>query len=127
MKFLSTLVPLIALLGFCGTSYAEAKDALDEVNAARNARGLPPFVKDVDLTSGALNLAQFRAERLIQGHTSNDFKGLPIGTTATAAGCAAWEPDSGWGSCCTYDNYQFAGAAWAMGKDGIRYMHLFVR
>lgn len=102
-------------------------DALDEVNAARAARGLRPFVRDAHLTAGAINVADFRAERLIAGHTVNDFAGLPAGCTATSAGCAAWEPSWGWGACCTYDNYTYAGAGWAMGRDGRRYMQLFVR
>jgi hypothetical protein len=88
---------------------------------------LKPFIKDPDLTAGAINVADFRAARLIAGHTSNDFAGLPPGCTARAAGCAAWEPSFGWGACCTYDNYTYAGAAWATARDGRRYMHLFVR
>jgi hypothetical protein len=102
-------------------------DALAEVNAARAARGLRPFVKDANLTAGAINVADFRAARLIEGHTANDFSGLPLRATASAAGCAAWEPSSGWGACCTYENYTYAGAAWARGRDGRRYMQLFVR
>jgi len=120
---------LLAVLGFiylAGPSWA-GEDALEEVNAARVARGLRPFIKDADLTAGAINVADFRAGRLIAGHTSNDFAGLPEGCTATAAGCAAWEPSWGWGSCCTYEKYAYAGAAWALGRDGRRYMQLFVR
>lgn len=104
-----------------------ADDALAEVNAARALRGLPPFIEDPNLTAGAKNIADFRAARLIQGHTGNDFTALPVGTTASAAGCAAWPPHLGWGACCTYDRYRFAGAAWALGRDGRRYMHIFVR
>jgi len=119
------------MLGLCfvcmaGSSRA-AEDALDEVNAARTARGLRPFIRDDGLTAGAKNVADFRAARLIAGHTGNDFAGLPIGSTASVAGCAAWEPSWGWGACATYDNYAYAGAAWSMGRDGRRYMHLFVR
>lgn len=120
---------LFAVLGFVcvAGSVRAGEDALAEVNAARAARGLRPFIKDDDLTAGALNVADFRAARLIAGHTANDFNGLPAGTRATAAGCAAWEPEFGWGACCTYDNYTYAGAAWAKGRDGRRYMHIFVR
>jgi hypothetical protein len=120
---------IVAVLGLtCVIGSARAgSDALAEVNAARAARGLRPFVKDDDLTAGAINVADFRAARLIAGHTSNDFSGLPVGTRASAAGCAAWEPSFGWGACCTYDNYTYAGAAWSVGRDGRRYMHLFVR
>jgi hypothetical protein len=102
-------------------------EALDEVNAARASRGLPPFQYDERLTHAARACAQFRADRLIHGHTSNDFAFVPAGSYAPAAGCAAWEPSWGWGSCCTYDRYSHAGAAYAMGTDGRRYMHLFVR
>jgi hypothetical protein len=104
-----------------------AQDALDEVNAARAARGLRPFVRDNSLTIGAKNVADFRAARMIAGHTGNDFAGLPAGAVASSSGCAAWEPSWGWGACCTYDRYTYAGAAWATGRDGRRYMQIFVR
>lgn len=116
----------LCLVATSGVARA-AQDALDEVNAARAARGLRPFVRDDSLTKGAKNVAEFRAERLIAGHTGNDFAGLPDGALASASGCAAWEPSWGWGACCTYDGYTYAGAAWAMGKDGRRYMQIFVR
>jgi hypothetical protein len=104
-----------------------AMDALDEVNAVRVARGLRPFVRDDGLTVGARNVAAFRAKHGIEGHTADDFAGLPDGARATASGCAAWEPGLGWGSCCTYENWSYAGAAWCTGRDGRRYMQLFVR
>jgi hypothetical protein len=102
-------------------------EALDEVNAARAARGLRPFIRDAQLTAAAAAGAEFRAARLIAGHTANDFAALPPGASATSSGCAAWEPGFGWGSCCTYEQYTYAGAAYATGRDGRRYMHLFVR
>ncbi len=102
-------------------------DALDEVNATRAARGLRPFVRDAALTEAAKGAATFRASRRMSGHTANDFAFIPSGGHATAAGCAAWSPGMGWGSCCTYENYTYAGASWAMGSDGLRYMHLYVR
>ncbi|HEX5270890.1 MAG TPA: hypothetical protein VFW33_10400, partial [Gemmataceae bacterium] len=101
--------------------------ALAEVNAARAARGLRPFVEDPKLTAAAEGAAEFRAARLITGHTANDFAFVPSGSSASAAGCAAWEPGLGWGSCCTYEQWTYAGAAWRLGSDGRRYMHLFVR
>jgi hypothetical protein len=104
-----------------------AYDGLGEVNAARAARGLRPYVYDEGLARAAAGCATFRAERLMAGHTSNDFSALPPGAHASAAGCAAWEPRLGWGACATYDNYTYCGAAWKMGRDGRRYMHLFVR
>jgi hypothetical protein len=122
----SLLFAALIFATMTGPSWA-GEDALAEVNAARATRGLKPFIKDADLTTGAINVADFRAARLIAGHTSNDFAGLPAGCSATSAGCAAWEPSWGWGACCTYENHSFAGAAWAMGRDGRRYMQLFVR
>jgi len=38
-----------------------------------------------------------------------------------------WPDGWGWGSCCTYERWVYAGAAWCIGPDGQRYMHLFVR
>ena len=110
-----------------GTNSSGAVDALDEVNAVRAARGLRPYARDEGLTTGAMNAAKFRAERRITGHTANDFAYLPSGSFAPAAGCAAWEPGMGWGACCTYENWTYAGAAYFVGNDGRRYMHLFVR
>lgn len=111
----------------------EPVDALAEVNEARARRGLPAFVKCEALTIGALNVAKFRADRLIAGHTADDFAGLPSGTSADSAGCAAWplgtittEGDT-WGSCCWTEAWVEAGAAWALGRDGNRYTHIFVR
>lgn len=101
-------------------------DALDEVNAARKRIGLPPFVRDEGLVTAAMNCSQYRAIRQISGHV-NDFGFLPAGTSASAAGCAAWSPSMGWGSCCWKENYKFAGAGWTKGRDGRRYMHIFVR
>ena len=69
---------MLAILGFVyltGPAWA-GNDALAQVNAARAARGLKPFIKDADLTAGAINVADFRAARLMAGHTSNDFAGL---------------------------------------------------
>ena len=102
-------------------------DALDEVNAERAKRGLRPFQPDALLNQAARTAAAQRAASHIHGHLSNDFACVPSGGHATAAGCGALEPSWGWGTCCTYDNYTYAGAAWVMGSDGRRYMHLFVR
>ncbi len=106
---------------------ATSGDAFEEVNTARARRGLRPFVRDEGLARAALGAATFRAERGIQGHTGNDFAALPSGTSATSAGCAAWPPHMGWGSCCWEENHTYAGAAWALGRGGLRYMHIFVR
>lgn len=100
---------------------------LAEVNQARAQRGLRPFILDRNLARGALACAIQRARYRISGHTPNDFAYLPPGVSAAAGGCAAWPQSMGWGACCTYDNYRYAGAAWAIGPDGRRYMQLFVR
>jgi hypothetical protein len=127
MKRAVTVILVTAiLLGVAPLAFG-AEDALDEVNAARLARGLRPYLRDPYLTAGALHVADFRASYLIAGHTSNDFSGLPAGAQAGASGCAAWLPGDGWGSCCTYEQWTYAGAAWSIGRDGRRYMHLFVR
>lgn len=102
-------------------------DALDEVNTARAARGLKLYLRDEGLTVAARGAAKFRAANLISGHTDNDFKFLPSGTSSPTAGCAMWAPGDGWGSCATYENWTYAGAAWAIGSNGQRFMHLFVR
>jgi hypothetical protein len=102
-------------------------DGLDEVNAKRAARGLPPFIRDEGLTQAASTCASFRAEHGLFGHTSNDFAFVPAGSSASSAGCAAYPASYGWMSCCTYEGYTYAGAAWVTGRDGRRYMHLFVR
>jgi hypothetical protein len=112
----------------CPATAATGTDgALAEVNAKRAARGLPPFAYDEGLTRAAQACAAFRAERGIAGHSANDFGFLPAGVRADAAGCAAWPAHMGWGSCCAYENWSHAGAAWATGRDGLRYMHLLCR
>jgi hypothetical protein len=109
------------------TVAASEGDGLDEVNAARAMRGLRPFVRDEGLAQAARACAQYRASYLMAGHTSNDFGFVPAGSFARSAGCAAASSGWGWLSCCTYENYTYAGAAWVAGRDGQRYMHLFVR
>jgi hypothetical protein len=116
---------LAALL--MGEAQPRCFDGLDEVNALRAARGLPAYKYDENLARAAGGCAVYRARYLCLGHTSNDFAALPSGCSAAAAGCAAWRPDMGWGSCCIYENYRYGGAAWVLGRDGRRYMHLFVR
>jgi hypothetical protein len=117
---------LLCVTSLWCSSVRAAEDALDELNAARAARGLSPYKRDDSLTEAAKAAAEFRASGLIAGHTSNDFAFLPAGSSASAAGCAAWDPSMGWGACCSYDGWSHAGAAWATGRDGRRYMHLFV-
>ena len=106
---------------------ATAQQVLDEVNGQRAQRGLPPYMLDENLARAAGAAAAYRAQHRIEGHTPNDFAFVPPGTVARSAGCAAWPVGMGWGSCCTYDGYRFAGAGFCVGADGKRYMHLFVR
>jgi hypothetical protein len=109
------------------TADGSAADALAKVNALRAARGLAPYMHDPQLHEAAKSCAAFRARNRIAGHTSSDFAFLPAGSSATAAGCAAWPNGSGFGSCCVYDGYRYAGAATVLGADGIEYHHIFVR
>lgn len=111
-------------------SATRSDDALDEVNAARAQRGLKPYINDPVLNKAARRCAERRAAILCAGHCpESDFTYLdpvyPVGSCV--GGCAAWEPSWGWGACATYDNYTYCGAAWVMGSDGRRYMHLFAR
>ncbi len=101
--------------------------ALDQVNAQRAARGLPPFRHDPLLTLAAERAAAFRATHRLFGHTSNDFAFLDGGGTATAAGCAAYPASYGFMACCVYERYTVAGAASVRGADGRMYHHIFVR
>lgn len=105
---------------------APSAGELDEVNALRAQRGLPPYQYDPLLAQAAQRAAAYRAQNRIEGHTQNDFAFIQ-GTTAAAAGCAAWPVGMGWGSCCIYDRYAYGGAGSAIGPDGRRYMHLFVK
>jgi len=104
----------------------EKANAIDEVNARRASKGLRPYTSDPTLAKAALECARYRATHLIRGHT-DDFSFVPAGYPHGPAGCACWEPGTGWGSCCSDENWTYAGAAWAMGRDGMRYMSLFVR
>ncbi len=108
----------------------ECKDAIKEVNVARVARGLKPFINDPLLNQAAYSAAVYRASRLINGHVEGnrgDFQFLPEGANCNTAGCGALEPSWGWGACGTYENYTYVGCAWVMGRDGKRYMHQFLR
>ncbi len=109
-------------------STSEPVDATDEVNALRVSRGVPPLIRDELLVQGAMACAKYRGSRSMFGHTANDFKYLPPGAMATAGGCAAYPPSSGWMSCCDDEpQWRVGGAAYVVGADGNRYMELFVR
>lgn len=118
-------VPAPKASGTPMVSQGGAVDALDHVNNLRRARGLRPFLRDDNLTAGALACVQTRASRRRPGHSANDFSFLPAGTSASAAGCE-YSPRSDWGACCTFDNYTYAGAAYVE-QDGGLYCHIFVR
>jgi len=120
------LLGLSLLFLFQNQNAVAANDALDEVNQTRARAGLAPFIRDQALSQAAAGCADFRASHGLSGHSSNDFGFLPRGASAAAAGCAAWAPNSGWGACCTYERWSYAGAAYAYGTDGRRYMQLFV-
>jgi hypothetical protein len=115
---LACAIVTLALKGY-------GEDALDVVNRQRATRGLRAFQRDEGLSIAAERCAQYRAKRLIAGHTSNDFAFVPKGSHASTAGCAAW--DEGFGACALYDNYRYAGAAWVRGRDGRNYCHVFYR
>lgn len=106
-----------------------ATDALDEVNDFRARRGLHPFIRDEGLVQAAMQCADVRAANLCEGHTRNDFGFCQYGSSASATGAGACQPGhfGGWLTCCTEEEYQYAGAGWTMGQDGQRYMSLFVR
>ena len=134
---MKALLFTILLFGLVGPALAaEPVEALAEVNACRTRRGLRPFILDEGLRRAAKACAKYRADHLTEGHTSNDFAYVPAATMATiprgpggwlriAGGCGA--SYNGWGTCCTYDRWRYAGAAWCRGRDGRRYMQLFVR
>lgn len=105
----------------------DAFDALDQVNAQRASRGLPPYLRDDALTAAARAAAGFRAGNLLFGHSSNDFAFLPPGASCDAAGCAAYPDAYGFMACEVYGNYTHAGAFSVRGRDGKLYHHLFVR
>ena len=121
------LSPLAAAGRAAAPAPASGADGLDEVNALRARRGLPPYERDAGLTVGAKAASEYRAAHLLFGHTRSDFAFLPPGVTAASAGCAAYPPNLGWLSCDVWERNRRAGAWWTLGSDGKRYMHLFVR
>jgi hypothetical protein len=137
--YLTSLVVAVALVGPAWSQEkaakkdtakkqkAKAPTALQELNAARARRGLPPYKEDKKLTVAATRAAQYRAAHLIAGHADSDFKFLPQGAFAPVAGCGALDDSWGWATCCMYENWRYAGAAWVRGRDGKRYMHVFCR
>jgi hypothetical protein len=103
----------ILLVLICG-NVCFAGDALDEVNACRQKKGLRLFKRDNLLTQAAEACCKYRAKRLMAGHTRNDFNFLPPGGKSDTAGCAVWGKDLDgkyrWGTCCDYYDYTYAGA-----------------
>lgn len=135
MRFVIPLALLLAAPSF-------AADALDELNVARAHRGLRPFARDAVLSIGAEKCVQYRAARLIEGHVGapknmrpgrwykidgpGDHQFLPAFSNAVG-GAGAARPGEGWRSCCSWENWRYAGAAKVMGRDGQFYYQLFVR
>lgn len=104
-------------------------DAMDEVNAKRARKGLPPLQRDPLLCQAAYECARQRAARNIHGHLpESDFSYLPSGAHATVGGAGALEDSWGW-ETCAYDSMQYrvGGAAWVRGPGGLRFMHFFGR
>jgi len=126
---MKTTLSLLALVLLQATLSA-AEPALVELNAQRAARGLPPYLEDPDLTEAAQRAADYRAAHLMFGHVPGprgDFQFLSAGVSADAAGCAAYPVSYGFLACACYERWRYAGAATALGADGKRYCHLFVR
>jgi hypothetical protein len=137
MKFLTAFIfPVILFCGAFAPALYAANDGLDELNQYRAQRGLKPFARDQNLSAAAGAAADYRATHLIKGHVNvvvhgrqySDYDFLPAGSPrAHATGCAAAGDEWGWLSCCANENWTYAGAAWTRGRNGQRYMHLFVR
>jgi hypothetical protein len=123
---LSTFVVALCLAQGPAPESMAGGDGLDEVNALRASRGLRPFLRDEGLTVAARGASAYRAQYGLFGHTTNDFGFVPAGIQCSSAGCAAYPPHYGWMSCCVYEGYTRAGAYWTLGRDGRRFMHLFV-
>ena len=101
-------------------------EALDEVNRQRAEHGLHAYLRDDGLMLAAAKCAAYRAANGIRGHTNNDFNFLPKGAFSNHAGCAAWQ--SGFGACFIFDSgFKYAGAAYSIGPDGLRFCQIFVR
>lgn len=131
-------------------------DALDQVNYERGLLGLRPYKHDHLLARAAKACCRHRAVNYIEGHY-NDHAFLPVECNTKykhiynryigngrwsgyPAGCARWPVlnrviykngkkcnYSGLGSCCTLENWSYAGAYYCVGADGQKYMQLFVR
>ena len=105
----------------------EVHDGLEEVNRLRRAHGVAEFERDLELNNAAIKLSLHRAKHLIAGHSDDDFGFLWDRKSADASGVGAAKDEWGWCTCCMLDKYRYAGAAWARGRDGQRYMSIFVR
>lgn len=105
----------------------EAVDALAEVNAARAARGLRPYLRDDGLTVAAKAAAKYRAERGIRGHCNSDFVFLPAGAHSNCAGCAALDASWKFQACEQFGRWTYCGAASVQGADGRMYHHAFYK
>ncbi len=107
-----------------------ANDTLDEINAWRATKGLPPFIRDEMFTESAQRCADYRAAHLLEGHTYMDHQFLSdkSGITKIASGCAKRSPGERFNSCGIEKTvYTRCGAAVAIGRDGQVYMQVFLR
>jgi hypothetical protein len=132
------LLPVVSFLVLSQSQTFAAVDGLQELNAKRASMRLRPFERDEVLSQAAAKAADYRAARHLEGHVwphwegrryvnINDYSFLPAGARCESTGCGAAEPRMwGWMTCCEDEDYRYAGAAWAWGRDGQRYMHLYV-
>lgn len=102
-------------------------DALDELNARRQVRGLRPYLRDETMTLAAARCALVRAHYRIRGHLLDEYS-TPWTGGARSTGCAGNEVRHGFMACNDdATQYTYAGAAYVVGSDGRLYCHLFVR
>ena len=83
-------------------------DGLPMLNRLREARGLHPFKRDANLWSLAARQAERQARYGFMGHGGTS---LADGCAAEGCGCADTGCDS-WNSCCAWEGYTYASAAY---------------
>lgn len=104
---------------------------LDQVNARRAAAGLPLYRRCPDLEAAAEACVRYRARARIRGHVPDglgDFRFLPAGVNARAAGADWYGATAEFATCAMYDTeYTEAGCASAVDDSGNWYHQIFVR
>jgi hypothetical protein len=114
----------IALIGLFVISIASNAygDGMDEVNEWRKRSGMRPFVEDPAMTKFAQMKAEYRAARQLRnGHQG------PKPPAGWHEGTGEATADWGWLTCEMECDFQYAGAALCVGRDGQRYMVLVCR